>query len=162
MISWAEVCANPSLRDLPFKIETNRFNQIVMSPASFWHSSFQGKINALLGSLMKGGHCITECPIETADGTKVADVAWISAKRARPYREALSLPIAAEICVEVLSPSNTREEILAKMQLYFDREASEVWLCDKNGDMQFYLLDTVSPAAESRLCPSFPKHLDWE
>lgn len=31
MRTWKEICEDPALQDLPYKIETNRFNQIVMS-----------------------------------------------------------------------------------------------------------------------------------
>jgi hypothetical protein len=37
-MNWQEVCAHPALQHLPFKLETNRWGQIVMSPASNRHS----------------------------------------------------------------------------------------------------------------------------
>jgi hypothetical protein len=39
-MTWAEVCADRSLRDQPCKIETDRFGQIVMSPAKVDHAFF--------------------------------------------------------------------------------------------------------------------------
>ena len=33
--TWDDILADRSLRDLPYKIETNRYHQIIMSPASF-------------------------------------------------------------------------------------------------------------------------------
>jgi len=33
-MNWQQVCENPTLKDLPFKIELNTFGQIIMSPAS--------------------------------------------------------------------------------------------------------------------------------
>lgn len=162
MISWAEICEHPSLKDIPFKVETNRFNKIVMSPASYWHSDFQGEIARILGHLLPHGRILAEAAITTSDGVKVPNVAWISKDRARPHRRASSLPVAPEICVEVLSPSNTREEMLGKMQLYFERGASEVWLCDEEGNLEFFVHDSVTPVADSRLCAGFPKHIGWE
>jgi hypothetical protein len=35
---WQEICDHPCLRDLPFKLETDRWGHIVMSPASNRHS----------------------------------------------------------------------------------------------------------------------------
>ena len=37
-MDWREVIENPSLRNLPFKIETNEWGQIVMTPATVRHS----------------------------------------------------------------------------------------------------------------------------
>lgn len=33
---WEALCADRTLRDLPYKIETNRYHKIIMSPASSW------------------------------------------------------------------------------------------------------------------------------
>ena len=33
-LTWADVMANPFLKDLPFKIEPNKWGRIEMSPAS--------------------------------------------------------------------------------------------------------------------------------
>jgi Uma2 family endonuclease len=98
--------------------------------------------------------------VDTTDGTRVADVAWISQERLAPYKEVLSLPIGPEICVEILSKSNTREEMQGKMQLYFAAGTREVWLCDKSGELEFYAFDLVGPIPRSRLCPEFPLKLN--
>ena len=50
----------------------------------------------------------------------------------------LILPEAPPICVEVLSPTNTKGEIEGKRELYFERGAREVWVCDLDGKMAFY------------------------
>ena len=162
MRSWADICADKSLQDLPYKIETNRFDQIVMSPASNWHSDFQGEISFQLKKLMAGGRALTEVAIQTTDGIKVPDAAWISLERFRPHRRASHLLMAPEICVEVVSPGNRRYEIQTKMQLYFAQGAQEVWLCDDNGVMEFFLHDADGPVPQSRLCPDFPVKIEWE
>lgn len=53
-MQWQDVLADKSLRDLPYKIELNEYGNIEMSPASFTHSRFQGKLAALL-SVQLGG-----------------------------------------------------------------------------------------------------------
>jgi Uma2 family endonuclease len=155
-ITWAEVCALPWLQDIPAKIETNKQNKILMSPASSWHSRFESQIGFLLRQNLPDGVVFNECPIETEDGTRVADAAWMSKERFGPHRRAISLPIAPEICVEVLSPSNTREEMLQKRLLYYAAGAEEVWLCDENGNMEFFARGQSEPVVKSRLCPDFP------
>ena len=44
-MNWQEVCTNPALKDLPFKIELNSYGQVVISPASNWQGSLQSKIS---------------------------------------------------------------------------------------------------------------------
>ena len=41
MMTWDEICDDPALQDLPYKIETNQYGQIIMSPAKGWHSERQ-------------------------------------------------------------------------------------------------------------------------
>lgn len=162
MSFWAQLCEDPVLRNLPYKIETNRFNKIIMSPASTWHGGFQNEIGHLLAQMLPAGKAITECAVETTDGVKVADVAWITRERLAPHRRSVNMPIAPEICVEIVSPSNSREEMLGKMQLYFAKGAEEVWLCDENGKMEFFAHDVVTPIAVSRRCPEFPSVVKWD
>ena len=161
-LSWAEVCAIPWLKDIPAKIETNRYGKIMMSPASSWHSRYEYEAAKLLDRLLPGGRVMVECPIETTDGTRVADAAWMSRERWHPHRRAVSLPVSPEICVEVLSPSNSREEMLGKMQLYYAAGACEGWLCDDQGCMEFFVQGQTNPVPASVMCPAFPTQLDLD
>ncbi|MCI0665345.1 MAG: Uma2 family endonuclease, partial [Acidobacteria bacterium] len=77
-MTWDEVISNPMLRNLPFKIELNRFGQIVMSPASNKHGRLRAEIGFELRHGKKEGGIIFGCSIDTMDGVKVADVAWAS------------------------------------------------------------------------------------
>src|SRR5271170_7606705 len=45
---------------------------------------------------------------------------------------------ASEICIEILSPSNSAAEIAEKRILYFDAGAAEVWICNRDGSLAFY------------------------
>ena len=118
-MTWDEVCANPYLQDLPFEIETNRWGQIVMSPPLHNDHRFaQSSIQDLLRKKMRGGHTLQETAIDTEDGTKAADVTWMSAAFLKANKGGSSFRHAPEICVEVKSPSNTTAELLEKKDLY--------------------------------------------
>ena len=153
-LTWEDVCSDSSLRDLPFKIELNRLNQIVMSPAHPRHSRLQSKIARILGDLLSDGEAIVELAIETEDSTKVPDVAWASKVTIARRSGETSWLSAPEICVEVLSPANTTDEMDKKRALYFERGAAEVWLCSWDGNMTFYGIE--GRRKPSKLCPTFP------
>jgi Uma2 family endonuclease len=159
-LTWEAICADRSLRDLPYKIETNRYNQIILSPASGWHGHCEYEIGKLLEQRLPGGKIIQECPVQTVDGIRVADVAWMSLQRWQPVRRSVAFPVAPEVCVEILSPSNSREEMLEKMQLYFAKGAQEVWLCDEDGRFEFFTAVSAPHALpHSQLCPDFPQSI---
>lgn len=157
-MTWAEVCADRSLHDLPYKIETNRLGQIVMSPAKINHSFYQGQVAGLLAKLLPKGVVLTESAIETPEGAKVPDVAWCTKALFRRIQDQVSTFEAPEICVEVWSWSNTHEEMTEKRQLYFNAGAQEFWMCSEKGQMTFF-----SPRGElvnSKLCPKFPRKIE--
>ncbi len=134
---WQEVIDDKSLEDLPYKIETNRSGQLVMSPAKLIHAHYQGSIAALLKEKL-GGVVLTEGGIATPEGVKVPDVAWCSQAQFDKVRSAAAFAVAPEICVEIKSPSNARAELQVKVRLYLDAGAKEVWLVDKDGRVTFY------------------------
>lgn len=153
-MNWQEVCEHPSLKDLPFKIELDELGKIIMSPVKINHSILQGEIEFILRSLLKGGKTLPECAIKTRKGTKVADVAWASLDVLSKIKDETEASIAPEICVEVISSSNTKKEMTEKRQLYFEAGAMEVWMCNENGDMSFF--NAKQPLTRSVLVPEFP------
>ena len=157
-LTWDQICADRSLADLPYKIETNRYGQIVMSPAKHWHSRRQSDIHSRLSRLVKSGQLLVEAAIETTEGVKVADVAWGSDVFSKAHEKDDTLTAAPELCIEVLFASNSREEVQEKLTLYFAHGAEEVWLCDDKGRLTFHSSPTKTLKA-SGLFPSFPAKL---
>jgi Uma2 family endonuclease len=157
-MNWQEVCNNPNLKNLPFKIELNEYGKIVMSPVKVCHSAFQGEIEYLLRTLLKRGRALPECAIATRKGTKVADVAWVSDERFKIVRSEVECSVAPEICVEVTSESNSRQEMEEKRALYFEAGAVEVWMCDEEGRMVFY--GRGGELQVSALVPGFPARVE--
>lgn len=85
------------------------------------------------------------------------DAVWVSRSREAEALKDKILVIAPEICVEVLSPGNTRAEMEEKRELLFGAGAEEVWFCDKKGRMFFFMKEAPDLAVEvSRLYPEFP------
>jgi Uma2 family endonuclease len=158
-MNWQKICEDPALRDLPYKIETNRYGQIIMTPHRLAHSFYQSEIERLLREFLPYGVVLPECAIETRDGVKTADVAWMSRERYAKVKDDFAASIAPEICVEVISPSNTLGEIDDKITLYFAAGAQEVWIC-RDGAMSFYLTGKTTCQTNSELVPLFPSHVE--
>ena len=156
---WTEILADPRLAKLPDRIETDRHGHIIMSPPPApRHSRRQARIGAVLTQLLPEGVAFTECPISTADGVKAADVAWLAHGRREMDEDPVVFTRAPEICVEILSPSNTQSEIDEKRALYFDAGATEVWICAPDGSMSFFSSPhQLLPA--SSICPHFPARI---
>ena len=137
-MQWQEVCENKHLRNLPFKVELDHEGKIIMTPVKVNHSILQGKIIGFMYQYLSGGEALAECAIKTREGTKVADVAWASNKLLTKIENETECSIAPDICVEVLSFSNTKREIMGKKALYFEAGALEFWICDSFGNMSFF------------------------
>jgi Uma2 family endonuclease len=160
-MTWAEICDDKVLAALPFRIESDRWGNIVMSPLpTSRHAEYEAEIALLLRQQMKGGRSITVCPIQTDDGVKAADVAWVSnVRRASRSNDPVYL-IAPVICVEVISPSNSEGELAERRQLFFQKGALEFWLCGLYGEMTFF--DPAGEIPASQLCPDFPRQVMLE
>jgi Uma2 family endonuclease len=156
---WGEIMAESVIDGSISKIETDREGNAIMSPSPGKdHGDRQAEIVHQLKLLLPKGGVLTECGVSTQEGNKTPDISWISIHHPQFRQPDVKvLTPAPELCVEVLSPSNSAEEIELKKQLYFEEAAQEVWICGLEGHMKFF-----SPAGElegSRLCPKFPKRI---
>ncbi|MGC8494067.1 MAG: Uma2 family endonuclease [Syntrophobacteraceae bacterium] len=159
-MQWREVVEHPSLKDLPFKIETNADGYIMMVAAKNRHRAYQMHISSWFEQHGEMKRAMQECNIQTSDGVKIADVAWGSLgffernKYEDPYRE------SPEIVVEVISPSNREKAMKSKMSLHFEVGAKEVWFCDDDGNMRFF--NPQGELERSEMFKEFPVHIDIE
>lgn len=112
----------------------------------------------MLKKLLPDGFTLSEAPVSTADGVKGVDVAWASAECWAEVGNRACFLRAPEICIEILSPSNSDEEIREKVALYFDAGATEVWVCGVFGAITFHGQGKVV-LARSELCPDFPREV---
>ena len=153
-MTWDEVVHCRELENLPFKVETNRWGEIVMSPAYNPHAFYQSLVFSLLQRLLPRWKVLVECSVQTLDGVKAPDVAAISPERLREIRRQKVFLKAPDLCVEVRSPSNTNVEMVDKRRLYFEREAREVWVVNAEREVAFY--GPEGRRERSVLCPEFP------
>ena len=123
---YRAICEDPCYASVPGKIELDVWGRMLMSPASSYHSALQ--VNLATKQKQLGGQAFVEVSILTSAGVLVPDVAWASGAFMSahgfetPYRRAL------EVCVEVVSPSNSRKELNEKLKAYFAAGAEEVWI----------------------------------
>jgi Uma2 family endonuclease len=154
---WDELVRDPSLRDLPYKVETNAQGQIVLSPNRNRHTRLQKIVQKKLDVLLPGGEAFQEWAIATEEGVKVPDVIWASLERQQEMEETGDpATLAPEICVEVLSSSNTGGEIRKKRALYLETGAEEVWVVDEDERVRFFAEEEME---RSELVPDFPEQL---
>ncbi len=139
-MQWQDVLADKSLHDLPYKIELNEKGLIEMSPASFIHSLLQGRVTKLLGNQLDG-EVFTELAVQTTKGIRVPDVAWGSDEYVQKHIKDIFALSAPELCIEIISPSNTKEEMTDKVGLFLEAGAKEVWLISEDGLVTFYNQD---------------------
>jgi len=137
-MQWSDVINDPSLRNLPYKIELDAQGRILMSPASNRHGIQQAKLVRLLAGMLTDGEIATECSIGTHAGVKVADVVWMSPEFLLQHGDSTPYSQAPELCVEILSPPNSPTEIEEKIRLYLGYGAQEVWTLDEQGRISLF------------------------
>jgi Uma2 family endonuclease len=157
---WNEIVEQFERVDLDgWIIETNQYGQILMSPLPEGAHQYRGSIvTELLGAYFPDHRAFYEKPVLTDLGVKNADVVLVAPDQNEQALGSKALSPAPEICVEILSPSNTQEEIDEKRAAYLRAGAKEVWICDRNNRMIFFA--PSGQLARSRLCPDFPLELD--
>ncbi|PSQ85200.1 MAG: Uma2 family endonuclease [Bacteroidetes bacterium QH_2_63_10] len=151
---WQEIARDPVLRDLSYKVETNVQGQLIVSPHQNSHSFLQASVRDLLQEQASEGVVVLEFAIATEQGVKVPDVIWTSPER-RDEMEATGDPttLAPEICIEVMSDTNTEEEMQQKRSLYLQAGAEEVWVVDGEGRVRFF---GEADMERSSLVPGYP------
>jgi Uma2 family endonuclease len=154
---WDEIVQDPSLRDLPYKVETNSRGQIVLSPHPTSHARRQKAVQKKLDQLLTGGEAFSEWPVATSGGTKQADVIWTSGSPLLEMDETGDPPtLAPEICAEVMSESNDWEEMKEKRALHREAGAEEVWVVSEEGEVRFFADEEIE---QSEIAPAFPDQL---
>jgi Uma2 family endonuclease len=129
---WNDVLRDPLLREAPYRIELNRWGTIEMTPVKPFHSRVSQRLAVLLENAL-GGEAFTELAIVLPAGLRVPDVAWCSPAFLAQYAEefkpgSLALSRPPELCIEVMSDSNTYGEMKEKTDAYIAAGATEAWI----------------------------------
>ena len=154
---WDKLCRDPSLNDLPYKVETNKRGQLILTPTSTQRSRHMSAIMRALSEHAPEDSSLPSFAIATPLGVKVLDVVWMSEQRWEEMQQTGDpSTLAPEICVEVMSDSNTWAEMEEKRSLYLEAGAKEVWIVDEEGEIHFF---AEKKLGHSHLAPDAPTHL---
>ena len=156
-MEWSQVLKDSSLQNLPYKIELNQFGKIEMSPASNRHGYLQSRMGIVFEQQLPNGIAITECSILTPMGVRVPDVAWASEAFLKKYGFETPYPAAPEICVEILSDSNSDKEMAEKIKHYCALGAQEVWLVYETGQIRYFGSEGERKNSQFNIKATFPK-----
>jgi Uma2 family endonuclease len=119
--------------------ETNGQGQIILNPPiGLAHAKRADRIAVAIRSLLTDWRVWPGVGIHTADGVKAPDLAVAAPDFAEATDWRGFLVRAPEICVQIMSPSNTWEEMRHKTLLYLAAGAREVWVCDESGALHFF------------------------
>jgi Uma2 family endonuclease len=145
--------------DFDARWETNGQGQIIMNPPiGLPHAKRAAKISSEIKGRVPGWQVWPEVGIHTADGIKAPDLAVAPPGFVESVDQRGFLLAAPDLCVEVMSPSNSWEEMRHKALLYLAAGAREVWVCGEAGELVFF--DGSGTRAESSLVPGMPKKID--
>jgi Uma2 family endonuclease len=153
------VLRDPALRDLPYRVEIDRWGHLEMSPPATPHHM---RIGARLCRLLEqalGGEAFTECATLTAGGVRIADLVWCSPAFLGTHGAdieawAAALAQAPDLCVEVRSPSNSYAELEERIRLFLGAGAREAWIVHPTGRVDCF--GAEGPRTASRIVP------DWD
>jgi Uma2 family endonuclease len=149
------LASDPLVAAIPFKVELNEKGAIEVSPPTTRHGFIQAFITRELARQRPEGTTITECPVETDIGVRVPDVVWASPAFMRRHGPESTFRAAPDLCIEVLSPTNTRAEIAEKVAAYLAAGAREVWIVGDDGAPEIHM--RTGPATVSGLGFELPR-----
>ena len=135
---WLDLANDPLVAAIPFKVELNEKGAIEVTPANTRHGVLQAFVSSELTRLMPHGTTITECAVETQIGVRVPDVAWASPDFIARHGLPSTFPGAPELCVEIVSPTNSKIEMREKTATYLAAGAREVWLVAEDGSVEMF------------------------
>jgi Uma2 family endonuclease len=132
---WNE---RPYVEDDPNWYELNEFGEWIVTPRpSHGHQAVAGEILVQLVRQL-GPRATMEVFVYTDRGIRVPDVVWMPAARWLEAKGQDPLAFVPDVCVEVVSPSNTRREIMMKVDAYLRGGAREAIVVGLKGEVEYF------------------------
>lgn len=153
LITAAEFARMPDPPD-GSKQELVRGVIVTMTPPGFRHGVCQNKVAFLLTAHVLAAHSgrvtvetgvVTERDPDTVRGPDVAF--WSIERLPLDQTPEIYRDVAADLCVEILSPSNTQHEMQEKVREYINRGVRMVWVVDPEA----HTVTVYRQAGEGRL-----------
>jgi Uma2 family endonuclease len=136
------------------QMELDSHGNLLMSPPpSEWHQTQAEWISQYLNLILPSWTVLQNIGVLTGSVVQQPDVLAASWKRSKAEGKKPFDP-APEICVEVLSPSNSRSLMKQKQKLYLRAGAKEIWFCDDKNRMSFFTAQ--GQIERSEIAPGFP------
>ncbi len=127
---WRELLDQPGL---PHWFELDQYGELIeMNPPKTPHQRIVYALQLQIAAAL-GGEALPGLGVLTSIGVRIPDVVW----QARWTNEDPASP-APTLCVEVLSPDNTRREIAEKTAAYLEAGAQEVVIVETSGRIRFF------------------------
>ena len=127
---WLELLDQPGL---PHMFELDQYGELIeMNPPKTPHQRIVRALSQQIDDQL-GGEALPGLGVLTSIGVRIPDVVW----QARWANEDPASP-APTICVEVLSPDNSRREIDEKTAAYLAAGAQEVIIVEMSGRIRFF------------------------
>jgi Uma2 family endonuclease len=153
---WTELGSDPSSPDY---YELNEFGETIMSPPPSNRHQEIGQLIAESLVAQLGPKARVEMSVYTDRGIRVPDVVWMNPERWNQSGFQTPLPFVPYICVEVMSPGNTREEIQMKASAYLRGGAREVIVIGLEGEIQFFGAEGAHERSALGLLLNLPANL---
>ncbi len=118
--------------------ELNEFGEWIVSPTPTpGHQRVAFAVGVQMTTQL-GPDAAQEVPVLTDRGVRIPDVIWMPPERWAEYKGYSPLTIVPDVCVEVLSPGNTREEIMMKVGAYLRGGAREAIVVGLGGEIEHF------------------------
>jgi Uma2 family endonuclease len=127
---WVDIDREPRYRDHVGKVELTQWGEVLLSPpVGMPHGSMAVHLARLLEDAL-GGRCVVEVGVITDAGIRAPDVLWCSDAYLEAHPEQVVLRAAPELCIEIVSPTDSMKQLREKMGAYLRAGAREAWIVD--------------------------------
>jgi Uma2 family endonuclease len=138
--------------------ETNGHGQIILNPPiGLLHAKRVEYISTMIRASLPGWQIWPEVGVHTSDGIKAPDLSVAPPDFVEKVDQRGFLMTAPDLCIEVMSPTNSWEEMRHKCLLYLAAGAKEVWVCNGAGELHFF--DGSGERSDSGLATRIPNKI---